>query len=346
MATGYWANFRKFIVSLLKAWYGDAATPENDFGFSWLPRIDADYSQLPYFDRMSKGEVKGYFLFGQNPAGGAPNARPASRGPAQSRLAGGARLVRDRERRVLEGRPGCSAARRHQDRGVLHPRRGRAGEGRQPHQYPADAPVARQGARPAGRLPLRRLVPLQPRQAPQAALRRLDRSQGPAAASTSPGTTTSTSRRDCPTGRLSRIEGEPDVEKVLMEINGYRLDEIDPRTGRPRLVSGFSELEDDGTTACGCWIYSGVFPEPGRNRARERRLTVQPDPARVGLRLAAQPPRPLQPRVGRSRRAAVVGAKEAGLVGRADRAGGSASTSRTSTPSSRRTTARRPAPRG
>src|SRR5262249_58532555 len=74
LPTGYWANFRKFIVSLLKAWYGDAATRENDFGFSWLPRVDADYSQLPYFDRMAKGEVKGYFLFGQNPGGGGPNA--------------------------------------------------------------------------------------------------------------------------------------------------------------------------------------------------------------------------------------------------------------------------------
>src|SRR5262249_19266959 len=58
-------------------------------------------------------------------------------------------------------------------------------------------------------------------------------------------------------GSLSRIEGEPDLEKVLQEINGYQLNEIDPRTGRPRLVSGFSELRDDGSTACGCWIYSG-----------------------------------------------------------------------------------------
>jgi formate dehydrogenase major subunit len=72
--TGYWSNFRKFLVSLLKAWYGEAATPANDFAFSWLPRVDGDYSQLAYFDRMAKGEVKGYFLFGQNPGGGGPNA--------------------------------------------------------------------------------------------------------------------------------------------------------------------------------------------------------------------------------------------------------------------------------
>src|SRR5262249_60181916 len=62
MSTGGWANFSKYIVSLLKAWYGDAATPDNDFGFCWLPRVDADYSQLAYFDRMAKGGVKGYFL--------------------------------------------------------------------------------------------------------------------------------------------------------------------------------------------------------------------------------------------------------------------------------------------
>src|SRR6185295_5618415 len=74
----------------------------------------------------------------------------------------------------------------------------------------------------------------------------------------------------------SRIEGEPDLEKVLMEINGFRPGGVDPRTGRPQLVTGFSELEDDGSTACGCWIYSGVFPEPGRNRARERKRTGHP----------------------------------------------------------------------
>ena len=346
LPTGYWANFRKFVVSLLKAWYGDAATPENDFGFSWLPRVDADYSQLPYFDRMSKGEVKGYFLFGQNPAGGAPNARPAPRGTAQPRLAGGARLVRDRERRLLEGRPGRPAARRHQDRSVLHPGRGRAGEGGQPHQHPADAPVARQGARPAGRQPLRRLVPLQPRQAPQAALRRLDRSQGPAAASPHLGLRV---RRAAATARR---EPQPDRGGAGPGEGAHGDQRVPAGPDRTRAPAGRASsrgspsCEDDGTTACGCWIYSGVFPEPGRNRARERQAHLQSAPARVGLRLAAQPPHPLQPRVGGSRGPSVVGAKEADLVGRASRAGGSAPTSRTSIPRCRRTTGRRPAPRG
>src|SRR5206468_2366109 len=42
--------------------------------FDWLPRIDGDYSELPVFNKMAKGEIKGYFLFGQNPGGGGPNA--------------------------------------------------------------------------------------------------------------------------------------------------------------------------------------------------------------------------------------------------------------------------------
>src|SRR5262249_19683149 len=84
-----------------------------------------------------------------------------------------------------------------------------------------------------------------------------------------------------PDGTASRTEAEPDREQVQKEINGHKLNEVDPRTGRPRLLTSFSELRDDGTTACGCWLYSGVCPEPSRNRAKERNRTpgnpVEPD---------------------------------------------------------------------
>ena len=74
MHTGGWANFSKYIVSLLKAWYGDAATPDNDFGSPGYTARRRRLLALAYFNRMSKGGVKGYFLTGQNPAGGGPNA--------------------------------------------------------------------------------------------------------------------------------------------------------------------------------------------------------------------------------------------------------------------------------
>ena len=73
-AAGGWASFDKYIVSLLKAWYGDAATRANDFGFGWLPRISGDHSHQGYWLEMADGRMDGLFVMGQNPAVGAPNA--------------------------------------------------------------------------------------------------------------------------------------------------------------------------------------------------------------------------------------------------------------------------------
>ena len=54
----------------MKALLWRCATSENDFAFKWLPRVDDDYSMLPTFDKMARGEMQGYFLLGQNPAAG------------------------------------------------------------------------------------------------------------------------------------------------------------------------------------------------------------------------------------------------------------------------------------
>ncbi len=89
-----------------------------------------------------------------------------------------------------------------------------------------------------------------------------------------------------PAPPLSAGRGSPDPAPPLTPSAGRGSpDPAPPLTPHPspltpRLLGGFSELKDDGTTACGCWVYSGVFPEPGRNRARERKLTdnrVQPE---------------------------------------------------------------------
>ena len=72
--TSYWINFPKFIVSLLKAWFGEAATRENDYGFGWLPRNVGDHSHLPMFVAMAEGTIRGFLAMGQNPAVGGQNA--------------------------------------------------------------------------------------------------------------------------------------------------------------------------------------------------------------------------------------------------------------------------------
>src|SRR5260221_10025196 len=71
---GWWSNVDKYIVSLLKAYYGDAATSANDFGFGWLPRLSGDHSHFGYWLDMADGKLEGLFVMGQNPAVGAPNA--------------------------------------------------------------------------------------------------------------------------------------------------------------------------------------------------------------------------------------------------------------------------------
>ncbi len=72
---GFWANTRQYLVSLLKAWWGDAATAGNDFCYDYLPRLTGSHSTYHTVLAQLDGTCKGYFLFGQNPAVGSANAR-------------------------------------------------------------------------------------------------------------------------------------------------------------------------------------------------------------------------------------------------------------------------------
>jgi len=74
-AGGGWGNLRAYLVSLLKAYFGDAATAENDFCFDYLPHIDLDHSTYQTAFQMLAGRVKGYFLPGENPAVGSANGK-------------------------------------------------------------------------------------------------------------------------------------------------------------------------------------------------------------------------------------------------------------------------------
>ena len=71
----YWSNTPKFIVSYLKAFYGDAAKKENDYAFSYLPKIDRNYAWAQMWDEMYQGRVKGLFAFGMNGVAIGPNTR-------------------------------------------------------------------------------------------------------------------------------------------------------------------------------------------------------------------------------------------------------------------------------
>jgi formate dehydrogenase major subunit len=69
----YWQNYNKFYVSLMKAWWGDAATPENRWGYDYLPKLDKPYDMLQTFELMSQGKMNGFICQGFNPLAAAPN---------------------------------------------------------------------------------------------------------------------------------------------------------------------------------------------------------------------------------------------------------------------------------
>jgi formate dehydrogenase major subunit len=59
-------HYRAFLVSLLKAWYGRAATERNDFAYAWLPKPDKDWSWLTIHDEAFHGRLQGLFNGGMS----------------------------------------------------------------------------------------------------------------------------------------------------------------------------------------------------------------------------------------------------------------------------------------
>ncbi len=253
--TGWLSNFDKYIVSLLKAWYGDAAQRENDFGFGWLPRISGDHSHQGYWLDMADGRMEGLFVMGQNPAVGAPNASLERKALANLSWL----VVRDmvevetasfwkdspevRTRQLTTERIGTEVfflpAASHAEKNGCFTNTQRL---LQWHEKAID---------PAGdcRSEAWFVYHLGRRLKQKALNDSLPANDGLRALTWQ--------------YPLEAPHDEPDMEAVLAEINGARVDNSTP-------VAGFTELAADGSTACGCWIYSGVYPARGRNRAKDR----------------------------------------------------------------------------
>jgi formate dehydrogenase major subunit len=73
--TGLWHNLPAYFISLLKAYYGKNATVENDFGYDWVPKITSNHSFFEYLYDMADRKMEGMFMMGQNPAVAAANSR-------------------------------------------------------------------------------------------------------------------------------------------------------------------------------------------------------------------------------------------------------------------------------
>ncbi|MDT0268003.1 formate dehydrogenase [Streptomyces sp. DSM 44915] len=257
---GFWAETRAYLVSLLKAYYGDAATAENDYCFDHLPRITGSHSTYDTVLAQLDGDCKGYFLLGENPAVGSANARLQRLGMANLDWL----VVRDLS--MIESatwwRDGPEV-----ETGELSP----GSNGTEVFFLPAATHTEKSGSfTNTNRWLQWHHAALEPpgdcRSELWFAYHLGARIRAKLADS------------DDPADRLfldlaweyplTGEHQEPDPEAVLAEINGQ------DAAGRP--LAGYPELRDDGSTSCGCWIYCGVYAD-GVNQAARRRPHTEQD---------------------------------------------------------------------
>src|SRR6185436_9052173 len=239
-----------------------AATAENDFGFDWLPRVDGDHSHQGYWLDMAAGKLEGLFVLGQNPAVGAPNGRLERKALAQLKWLVVRDLVEVETASFWYDSPEIERGELKTDEIAtevfLLPAAGHAEKDGtftntqrllQWHEKAVDPPGdCRSETWFADQL-ARRL-----KERVRKSRRRRDR---PLQALT----------WDYP---VAGAHGEPVVEAVAREIHGRKVG-TGGAGGDGELVSGFTDLAADGSTACGCWIYSGLYAG-GVNRPRQREV--------------------------------------------------------------------------
>ena len=243
--SGWWGEFPKYAVSLLKAWYGEAATKENDWCYDYLPTLTGDHSHMNTVADMVDGKVKGYFVMGENPVVGSMN------GPLQRKGLRALEWLVVRDFQITETadfwRDAPEIA-----RGDVKTKN----IATEVFFFPAASHTEKDGSftntqrllqwhhkavEPKGdtRSELDFVFKLGQR------LKKLYENEYD-------------QKRNWPIRDLTwdypthGITNEPSAEAVLREYNGYRVAD-----GKP--LEGFTSLKDDGSTACGCWIYSGAY---------------------------------------------------------------------------------------
>ncbi len=251
---GYWGEMRSYTVSLLEAWWGAAATEDNDFCFDYLPRLTGDHSTYPTVLAQIRGDCKGYFVVGENPAVGSANAKMQRLGMANLDWL----VVRDFS--LVE------SATWWKDGPEIESGEMRSEDiATEVFFFPAAAHTEKNGSFTNTQRMLQwHHAAVEPSGAARSDLwfyyhlGRIIREK-------LAGSVDEMDRPlldltwDYPTeGALS----EPSAEAVLAEINGRGPD------GRP--LDSYTELKDDGTTSCGCWIYCGCYAGGANQTARRK----------------------------------------------------------------------------
>ncbi|MGH9581381.1 MAG: molybdopterin-dependent oxidoreductase, partial [Bryobacteraceae bacterium] len=254
--SGWWGEFNKYFVSLMKAYFGPVATKANGWCFDYLPTLTGDHSHMNTVVDMADGAVKGYFVMGENPVVGSMN------GPLQRKALRKLEWLVVRDFQLTETADFWREA-PEISRGEVKPR----DIATEIFFFPAAAHTEKSGSftntqrllqwhhkavDPKGdaRSELDFIFKLGQR------LKLLYRNEY-------------TQKRNWPIRDLMwdyPTEGplnEPSAEAILREINGYTI-------GGRKLLGGYTSLEEDGSTACGCWIYSGCYRDGINMTARRK----------------------------------------------------------------------------
>ncbi len=254
---GYWANADAYTISLLKAWWGDAATEDSEWAYQYMPRINGPHGTYQTVMRMLEDDVEGYFVFGQNPAIGSAHGKLQRLGMSHLKWL----VVRDFN--LIE------TATWWKDGPEIATGELKTEEiGTEVFFLPGATHVEKAGSfTQTQRLLQWRHQAVQPPGDCQSELKFFFELGKRIRAKLAD----STDERDRPLLDLTwdyplDEHGEPDPEAVLAEINGCHL--TGDKAGTP--LSSYTEMRADGSTAGGCWIYTGVYAD-GVNHAADRK---------------------------------------------------------------------------
>ncbi len=253
---GFWPAADSYTVSLLKAWFGDAASADNDYGFDWLPRLTGDHGTYNTVLAMDEGQVEGYFIVGENPAVGSAHGRLQRLAMAKLKWL----VVRDFQ--LIEsatwwkdGPEIATGELRTEDIGT------------EIFFFPAAAHTEKNGSFTQTQRMLQwHHKAVEPPGEARSELEfyyqlgKLIKER----------LKDSTLERDMPIQALTwdypmASATEPQADAVLQEINGRFL------TGEKagEALSSYTDMAADGSTSGGCWIYTGVYAG-GVNQAARR----------------------------------------------------------------------------
>jgi len=268
----YWQNYPKFMVSFLKSLYGDKGTQDNEWGYSWLPKSDGNYSWMYIFDEMYRGSSTRLGAKEPGPEGLiTAGMNPAAIGPNTSKMIGA--LSKLKWLVVVENYEIETATFWKAPQAYGGP--ATAEIQTEVYQLPASGFAEKDGSFVnSARWIQWKWKALDP---PGEALtdqeifariflavRELYRKEGGALPE-----------------QVLNVEwaythpGAPDLAECLKELNGKALGDIhDPKDATKVLrtagqqLDNFGQLKDDGTTSCANWLYTGVYTESGNNAAR------------------------------------------------------------------------------